>query len=87
MTTLAETLSTVELSTVAHHRTSSHNYNVNLKDNKQLVEQLAGPYKLTNSIQNNEQLGDQKREDENNELEAQKYYDRAFRFCTLARTL
>ncbi|CAF0746445.1 unnamed protein product [Adineta steineri] len=212
MTTLVETLSTVELSTITHHRTSSPNYNVNLKDNKQIVEQLAEPYKLINSIQKNvicntltvlilgekqsslrtilnrcltsedtsliffptreelldwlntnssvkvasliieamidiqeivtrshpfknirsiliycktnmlitlqrfsrsfikidgifddvtrlliklvidlalfsEQLGDQKREDENNELEAQKYYDRAFRFCILARTL
>ncbi|CAF0872400.1 unnamed protein product [Adineta steineri] len=87
MTTLVGTLSTVELSTVTHHRTSSHNYNVNLEENKQLIEQLSEPYKLVDSIQNNEQLGDEKREDENNELEAQKYYDRAFRFCTLARTL
>ncbi|CAF0831963.1 unnamed protein product [Adineta steineri] len=53
MITLVETLSTVELSTVTHHRTSSHNYNVNLDNNKQIVEQLSEPYKLINSIENN----------------------------------
>ncbi|CAF1541431.1 unnamed protein product [Adineta ricciae] len=34
-----------------------------------------------------EELGDQKREDENNELEAQRHYARAFRFCAFAREL
>ncbi|CAF0914300.1 unnamed protein product [Adineta ricciae] len=34
-----------------------------------------------------EELGDQKREDENNELEAQIHYARALRFCAFAREL
>lgn len=34
-----------------------------------------------------EEQGDQKREDENNELEAQRSYDRALKLCALARRL
>lgn len=34
-----------------------------------------------------EELGDQKREDENNELDAQRHYARALRFCAFAREL
>ena len=34
-----------------------------------------------------EELGDQQREDENNELEAQQHYDRALKFCALAKKL
>jgi hypothetical protein len=34
-----------------------------------------------------EESGDQQREDENNELEAQRHYDRALKLCQLARKL
>jgi hypothetical protein len=34
-----------------------------------------------------EEMGDQQREDENNELEAQRHYDRALKFCALAKKL
>ena len=34
-----------------------------------------------------EELGDQKREDENNESDAQRHYVRALRFCAFAREL
>jgi hypothetical protein len=33
-----------------------------------------------------EELGDHQREDNNNELEAQRNYDRALKLCTLVRT-
>ncbi len=34
-----------------------------------------------------EEIGDEQREDKNNELEAQRNYDRAMKLCQLARTL
>jgi len=34
-----------------------------------------------------EEIGDEQREDENNELEAQRNYDRALKLCALARRL
>ncbi|CAF2505986.1 unnamed protein product [Rotaria sp. Silwood2] len=34
-----------------------------------------------------EEIGDQKREDENNELEAQRNYDRALKLCTLVQKI
>ncbi|CAF0969361.1 unnamed protein product [Rotaria sordida] len=34
-----------------------------------------------------EEIGDQKREDENNELEVQRHYERALKLCALAKTL
>ncbi len=34
-----------------------------------------------------EQIGDEQREDKNNELEAQRNYDRAIKLCELAKTL
>ena len=34
-----------------------------------------------------EELGDEEREDKNNEMEAQRHYDRALKLCALARRL